>query len=354
MKLLKYLLFLILIVLIGGAVYFGTKDGKYDLKESKIINAPNSVIFNKINDLRSWEEWGPWKKEDSTMIFSFPEQTMGEGASYSWTGMIDGSVKTTSVTLNKEILQDLTLITPGGERNPKVYWNFEDVDGGTKVTWGIKGEHTFMDKAYYAFSDMDFDVDMKKMHVDGLEGIAKAVEEDMKKYTITVEGIKEHGGGYYMYTTAATKLGEIGSKMGPMMDKVFGFIQQYRITMAGMPFTIYNEWDEANGTVIFSTAIPVNERIIVIQGDVLCGYMEPLTAVKTVLMGNYTNLAEAYQKAQEYVAQNNLVADPSKKMFEVYSNDPDSVPNPAEWLTEIYVPVYKDLRSNDPNNSGNK
>jgi effector-binding domain-containing protein len=354
MKLLKYLLFLILIVLIGGAVYLGTKDGKYDLNESKIINAPISMIFDKVNELRSWEEWGPWQKEDATMVFSYPEQTIGEGASYSWTGMMDGSVKTTNVTPNKEILQDLTLMTPGGERNPKVYWRFEEVEGGTKVTWGIKGEHSFMDKAFYAFSSMDFDGDMKKMHVEGLEGIAKEVEEDMKKYTITVEGIKEHGGGYYMYTTAASKLGDIGSKMAPMIGKVSGFIQQYKITTAGMPFTIYNDWDEVNGTVIFSTAIPINDRIIITQGDVLCGYMEPLTAVKTVLKGNYTNLAEAYQKTQEYVAQNNLIADPGKNMFEVYSTDPGSVPNPAEWITEIYVPVYKDLRTNHPDNSGNK
>ena len=81
---------------------------------------------------------------------------------------------------------------------------------------------------------------------------------------------------------------------------------------------------------------------------------KPLTAVKTVLLGNYTNLAEAYQKAQEYVAQNNLIADPSKKMFEVYSNDPGSVPNPADWRTEIYVPVFKDLKSSEPNNNDNK
>ncbi|RLD27696.1 MAG: AraC family transcriptional regulator, partial [Bacteroidetes bacterium] len=322
MKLLKYLIFLILIVLIGGAVYIGTKEGNYDLSESKIINAPKPMIFDKVNELRSWEEWGPWQKEDSTMVFSYPEKTKGEGASYSWTGMMDGSVKTTSVTPNEEILQDLTLITPGGERNPKVYWNFEEVEGGTKVTWGIKGEHTFMDKAYYAFSGMDFDGDMKKMHVEGLKGIENVVIEDMNKYSITVEGIKEHGGGYYVYTTAATNLGEIGAKMGPMMGKVSDFIQQYKITMAGMPFTIYNEWDEVNGTVIFSTAIPINERLIITQGDVLCGYMEPLTAVKTILMGNYTNLAEAYQKAQEYVTLNNLVPDPGKRMFEVYSNDP--------------------------------
>ncbi|MEL6809834.1 MAG: SRPBCC family protein [Bacteroidota bacterium] len=346
MKLLKYLFFLILIVVIGGAVYFGTKDGNYDLSESRVINAPTPMVFSKVNDLRTWEHWGPWKKEDSTMVFSYGEQTSGEGASYSWTGAMDGSMKTTKVTPNEHILQDLTLQTPGGERNPKVYWDFEPTDSGTKVTWGMRGEHTFMDKVYYALSGMDFDGDMKKMHNDGLEGIETSVMEDMKKFTITTEGVKEHGGGYYMYTTAASKQSELGSKMAPMLGKVHGFMQQNNITTAGMPFTIYNDWDEANGTVIFSTAIPVSERIVVTEGDVLCGYMEPTHAVKTVLMGNYTNLPEAYKKAQAYIGQNNLIMDTSKKMFEVYANDPGMVPNPAEWKTEIYIPVFKDLRSN--------
>ena len=33
-------------------------------------------------------------------------------------------------------------------------------------------------------------------------------------------------------------------------------------------------------------------------------------------------------------------------MFEIYSNDPGDHPNPADWTTEIYLPVFKDLRSN--------
>ena len=46
--------------------------------------------------------------------------------------------------------------------------------------------------------------------------------------------------------------------------------------------------------------------------------------------------------------QNNLIMDPAKKMFEVYSNDPGLIPNPSEWRTEIYIPVFRDLRSNHP------
>lgn len=348
MKILKYLLFLILIVLIAGAVYFGTQDGNYDLSETKTIDAPVSLIYNKVNDYKTWEHWGPWKKEDSTMVFTYPENTVGEGGSYSWTGMMDGSMTTTSATENQEILQDLSLLTPAGERNPKVYWNFEETPEGTQVTWGMKGEHTFMDKVYYGLSGLDFNGDMKKMHDAGLDGIAKSVAEDMKKYSITVEGIKEYGGGYYMFTSAASKTTELSEKMGPMYGKILAFMQQNGIKQNGMPFTIYNEWNLENQTTIFSTAIPVKEKIIVTEGDVLCGYMPPLSAVKTVLTGNYENLGEAHEKAQAYIKEKNLLLNPEHPMFEVYTNDPGLFPNPADWITEVYHPVFKDLTANHP------
>ena len=348
MKLLKYIFFLILIGLIGGAVYFGTKDGSFDVAETKTINAPVSMIYANVNDYKNWQEWGPWMEEDPNMQITYADTTEGVGGSYSWVSETtgEGSMETLAAVENESIDQKIVFITPIGESVSDVYWRFKPSDSGTEVTWGMKGEQSFMEKVFMAFQSEDFETSMKKMYEQGLNNLDQTIQKEMQKFTVTVEGIKDYGGGYYMYTTTASSQADIGSKMGPMMGKVAGFMQQNNITQAGMPFTIYNEWDEANGTTIFSAAIPVNERIIVTKGDVLCGYMEPLSAVKTILMGNYTNLPEAYGKAQAYVDENNLILDDRKKMFEVYSTDPGLVPNPAEWRTEIYIPVFKDLRSN--------
>ncbi len=343
MKILKYLFFLILIIIIGGAIYFGTKDGKYEISDSKIINAPAEVVFNKVNDLKSWETWGPWKKNDSTMVATYAEKTSGEGASYSWTGEMDGAMTTTKVIPNKEIEQDLTLNTPGGERHPKVFWNFEEVEGGTQVTWKMKGEHTLIDKIYFAMSDADFEAEIHKMNIKGLEGIEEEVLNDMKKYTIHVDGVTQYGGGYYMYNTAVAKQSEIGERMGPMMGQVSSYMEQNNLQMAGMPFTIYNSIDDLNNTVIFSACIPVKERIITPEGSpVVCGFMEPVSAVKTTLKGDYSNLKETYSQAMAYMAENNIQMHPTNKMFEVYSTDPGKVPNPADWITEVYIPIVVD------------
>lgn len=152
-----------------------------------------------------------------------------------------------------------------------------------------------------------------------------------------------------MYVTSSAKTSELGLKMGPMFGEVMGFVEQNNLQTAGMPFTVYNQINEANGTVIFSTALPVKENIVTPEGsNVLCGYLEPTSAVKTVLKGNYTNLGEAYSKAKTYIKDENLIVDITKNMFEIYANDPGLVSNPAEWMTEIYIPVFKDLRSNHP------
>jgi len=338
MKVLKFLLFLILIVVIGGAIYFGAKDGVYDISQSRTIKAPSSLLFDTVNEYKTWETWGPWKEEDPNMIFSYPEKTSGLGASYSWDGDFSGSMTTTDLVQNKSIVQDLTLVTPGGERYPEVYWSFEPTEAGeTTVTWGMKGEHSFMDKLYYAVSGMDFDADIKEMHENGLAGIETYVNKAMSAYTVSKSKITEYGGGFYLYKTSSASLSNISTIMGQNFGEIMDFAAQNNIAPAGMPFTIYIEMS-ANG-VVMSNAIPVRERIA-IAGDtnILSGYIPTTKVVKTTLKGDYTYLSQTWGKANEYLTQYNLEAS-TLQPFEIYTNDPGNYPNPADWTTDVYIPI---------------
>jgi effector-binding domain-containing protein/ribosome-associated toxin RatA of RatAB toxin-antitoxin module len=338
MKVLKFLLFLILIVLIGGAIYFGAKDGAYDIRQSQTIKAPTSLLFDTVNDYKTWESWSPWKEEDPNMTFSYPEQTSGVGGSYSWDGEFSGSMTTTNLVKNKSIDQDLTLVTPGGERYPNVYWFFEPTENGTTtVTYGMKGEHSFIDKLYYAVSGMDFNADMEALYRKGLQGIETYVNKAMSVYTISESKITEYGGGFYVYKTSSASSNNISAIMGQNYSEIMSFLTQNNITPSGMPFTIYNEMS-ANG-VVMSNAIPVREKIA-IAGDtnILSGYTSTTKAVKTTLKGDYTHLSQAWEKAQEYLTQYNLEAS-NLKPFEIYTNDPGNYPNPADWTTDLYIPI---------------
>ena len=344
MKILKYLLFLILIVIIGGSIYFGTKDGSFDAAETRTIQAPSQVIYDNIKDFKNWESWGPWMAEDPDLEFAYAEKTEGEGASYSWKSEVmgDGSMQTVKVIPGKEIGQKITFNTPMGDSESDVYWRLEpSEDGtGTDVTWGMKGEHSFMEKVFMAFASEDMETSIKQMYEVGLTKLDSTVQESMKQYTINVDGITDYSGGFYMYVTTAAKQSELSTRMGQMYGQIMGFMTQNNIQPSGMPFTVYHEIDDPNGTLIFSAGIPVRERIITPEGSpVVCGFMDKVTALKTTLKGNYTNISTAYETAKEYMAQNKITADPNGNMFEIYANDPGEVPNPADWITEIFIPI---------------
>ena len=56
MKLLKYILLVLMLLAVVGAIYLGSLDGNYDVNRTRIIEAPQEVVFNEINDYKNWEQ----------------------------------------------------------------------------------------------------------------------------------------------------------------------------------------------------------------------------------------------------------------------------------------------------------
>ncbi|MDR6300584.1 SRPBCC family protein [Mesonia maritima] len=346
MKILKYLFFLLLIVLIGGAIYVATLDGDYQVEETMLIEAPRELLFNEVNEYKTWENWGPWKEEDPNMVVTYADTTSGEGASYSWEGdeSMDGKMKTTEVIPPKSITQQITFDTPFGESKSTVYWNFEEKEKGTLVTWGMKGEQSFMEKAYQATQDSTMAQMIQPMFTKGLQNLSEVVKKKMEVYDINVDGITQHSGGYYMYNTTASRFTPeaLRNKMSQMLPQVYNYMETNNLQISGSPFTLYNTIDEENGTVIISAAIPTPNKVTPAGGEntVLCGFLESQKVVKATLKGDYKNLSETWAKLESFIQQNeNIVRKPNAKPFEVYVTQPSETKNPANWVTEIYIPV---------------
>jgi effector-binding domain-containing protein len=343
MKIVKYLFFLLLLVIIGGSVYVATIDGKFQAEESRVIDAPDELLFATINEYRTWEKWGPWMDESDDFVMEYPEKTSGEGASYSWKSETqgDGKMETVKVSPFTSIDQNITLVTPMGESKSNVYWKFEKIEGKkTKVTWGMKGEQSFMAKAYWATQDSTVSQMLRPMYQRGLEKLDVFVNEKMKQYSIHVDGITEHGGGFYMYSATASSIAVIPEKMKEMIPAVDTYMKQNNLPQTGMPFTLYNEYNEEQGTAIFSTAIPTRDKVVTPkESAVLCDFLPRQKVVKTTLKGDYNNLKEAWGAGYKYISENNLELNTESVPFEVYRVESTLQPNPAEWVTEIYIPI---------------
>jgi len=338
MKFLKYLLFLLLIVIIGFAIYVAVQPSDFEVSRTRTVEAPAAVLYNHVIDFKNWESWSPWVEKEPDLKISYPEQTKGVGGSYSWVGKDGlGNMKTVATLANSSIDQELQF----EDYHPsKISWSFEPTeDNKTTVTWKMNGEKTpFMFKAFAAVSG-GFDAMIGPDFERGLEKLDSIVVAEIKKYSIKVDGITEHSGGFYLYKTTSSKMEDFSTKMVEMMSKMGEFVEKNNVAMAGSPFVLYHKWDEENNAVMFSCCVPTTSKVIAAESDILTGQLNPFKAVKTILKGDYKNLKEAWETAMKYIPENGLEFTENGPMIEAYVTDPMSEPNPANWITEIYVAV---------------
>lgn len=341
MKFFKNIFLLLLVLIVGGAIYLTTLDGDYDVKRSRIIKANPEVVFNDLNDYKNWKDWGPWYEQDSTLQAIYSENTAGVGGSYSWKSETEGDRAMTTLKTEKPISLDQEIIfkTPFGDMKSDVYWRLEKVDGGTDVTWGMKGAMGF----FYRFMTKGMIDEIGPMEERGLELLDKSIQKKLEVYTIKSVGIVDYSGGFYLYTTTSTKISVMDSKFPTMLAEVDNYVTSNNVRTNGSPFTIYHKYDVENGTTMFSVCYPISERIITPKGiDILTGFMERGKYFKTTLTGSYENSNKAWESAYgeiENILDYSIVED--REAFEVYVNDINTVPNPADLITEIYIPVEK-------------
>lgn len=349
MKILKYLFFLFLIVIIAGAIYIATKDGVYRFEEDILIEAPASVVFNEVNNYNNWETWGPWSVANEDVILDYKPTTRGEGAGFTWTSeeVGDGSITTSKVIPDSSIEQTILHRPTYAESHSSMYWKFEEEENGTRVTLGMQGSQSFREKLAFAFTNNSITQMTRPNFTKALEGLKNSIQEKMQAYSISIDGVTTHGGGFYMYSTTATKIDQIAIRMPQMLTEVRQYMESNNISMQGDPFVLYNDLNEQNNSAIYSVGIFTPSLVITpTESTVLNGMMPVKRVLKTTLKGDYKNLEEAWEKAYSYLEDNTIVPDPQSQPFEVYKTDPATVENPASWVTEIYIPLTEEQTPN--------
>ncbi len=334
-KFLKTLLFLAL-VLVVFAIYVATRPGSYSVVKKRSIKAPVSLVFNTVNDYKTWEKWGPWYQQDESIVMQFPGKTSGIGAVCSWTSVKNrgGRIKTVSVKKNSKIAQKMYF---ENHKGADVYWNFKEKDGETLLSLGLEGDIDFFNKLHFLFSEKPEQF-AGRLLLESLQNIDLYVHKEMDKHQITANGVVEYTGGYFIYVSKECTFDEMGAAMDKMLPKVLLYAIKKGYPRAGAPFTLYHKYDEKNKIVSFSSCIPVRERVNPGE-DIALAFMEPGTYYKTTLQGAYKFSDEAWKKAFENAKNEGISIDENGKPFEVYSKGHTDSDNPADWITEIYLPV---------------
>ncbi|TXD82022.1 transcription activator effector-binding protein [Subsaximicrobium wynnwilliamsii] len=312
MKAFKYLFFLLLIFVIGFAIYIAVQPNEYNFSRSKIIKAPLPVVFEKVSD---YEDWTTWEGKHLRIA----------------------AIETIASEENQSITQQFQLSSPL-ENKATMRYSFEPVPEGTQITWQVEGKYDFANKLNIAMSGKLEDAIAPDLE-EGLDRLDRIVRAEMKKYSISIDGITQHSGGFYLYTTGSVKMDDFTNKRETMIAKIKDYAIANAVSMAGPAFVMYLKKDELNDAVIFSACVPTTSQVMSSESDILTGQLEPFKAVKTTLKGDYQYLEEARLKTFNYIEKNELVPLPDGPQLDVFINDSKSVPNPAAWLTEIYIAI---------------
>ncbi len=336
MKLFSKILLVAAVLLIVFSIFISTRKGNYEVSKKQLIKAPVSVVFSKVNHFKTWQEWGPWAKMDSSIVVTYGAVTSGKGANYSWTSQRDrgGSIRTESIVPNQAIDQKIVF---NQQQESDVYWRFEEKEAGTEVTWGMKGDLDFVGKAFFYIMGGAERI-MTPMLNDGLTNLDRYIQSDMKRYSITKNGLVDYAGGYFVYNTTECSFDEMGVEMDRMLPEVLIYCMQKQFPRAGSLFNLYHKYDEKSKRVEFSCCVPVKEHVKT-DADFALAFMERGQYYKTSLQGDYKNSKEAWKKAYEFAKEDGVKISETGQPFEVYTIGHTKSENPADWVTEIYLPV---------------
>jgi hypothetical protein len=134
-----------------------TRPATFHVERSITMAAPPENAFALVNDFHAWPAWSPWEKLDPNMKKTFDGPPAGVGAKYAWSG--NEQVGEGRMTLEKserpsQVGIKLEFIKPFAATNQTTF-TFAPAAGGSKVTWAMDGENSFMAKAASLFMNMD-------------------------------------------------------------------------------------------------------------------------------------------------------------------------------------------------------
>ncbi len=296
MKIIKYLLLLLLLAFIGFSVYISTQNGDYTIKRSTFIKVPKEVVFNYVNDFRNWDQWLDLNADSTHVKYNFPENTIGQGGSFSWTnGKEQGQIQTLFVKENDSIAQKIIV----NKKASKSSLTLVDSIGGTKLTWIVSGTADFTTKIKAAFTG-GVETAKAKMFQNSLNNVKAIITKEIQNFSVEVIGEVKIDSVYYVKQTATVKVRDVNTKISPMLQQMNKFFKNGNMQMNGSPFVIFETSNSTNETITFSVCGPLKEEIFVSDpSDVSIDKLQPFTALKTILRGDYSHRNEAIKKAMD-------------------------------------------------------
>lgn len=343
MKIFKYLIYLILLFGIGGAILISTDKGEYTTSGTKTIEAPREMVYTYF---RNWENWKAWHKrwtEDSTTSLHSEDNTlewaskneMYEKGKAKLTKSIPYSViafNTKIATSSGEMEQQNKIeLKKEGERNTKIEWNSK-----VKLSFWQKVKVRFGKGDKYIHSETD-------LFLSSLETLESILISKMNEHHSEVVGMTLLPAANYIHTASSNTKENFIALATQKINQLYSYTEQYGIPVKDVPEIIIHKLENNQQNLLFSVALalPAEYELKIENPELVIGTFEEQSALKTTLIGNYKYWEETLNQGIEYLEKQRLEYPLEEGIVIKWINFKQLPVNPAEWLTEIYIPAYE-------------
>ena len=149
---------LIILVLLAGVVAIAsTRPDSFVVQRSAVIAAPPEAVFPLIADLHGWSAWSPYEAKDPAMKKTYGGAPSGVGAVYQWDGnnkVGKGRMEVMEVVPPTKVAIKLDFERPFKGHNIAEF-ALQPQDGGTRVTWSMRGASPLVARIMGLVIDMD-------------------------------------------------------------------------------------------------------------------------------------------------------------------------------------------------------
>lgn len=319
--------FAVLIVLILLAGLFLPQ--KAHVESSIMIHANPDIIFDQVNDLRSWENWSPWTTEDTTMKITFGNKTEGTGATYSWKSLHSGNG---SLVISKSdpytfIQTELNFHSAGKAYSP---WKFEQEGKFTKVTWAYDNpELSYLERYFVVL----FRKNMLKLLHKGLVGL-KSTSEKLRLSRVSEVSVVNIPERNVMAVRDSADKADFIAAVNKTTAKVKKYLDIRKIDTIGKPFTIIHDWQDT-ASIVYQCAFPIPARTW--GWSIYQCLNEPAGKAETVTHYGLFMSKKAFKVLEAYAKKNGYTVAGSP--WVEYLTGPSTEHDTSKWKMQVYLPI---------------
>ncbi|MBW6461130.1 MAG: SRPBCC family protein, partial [Bacteroidales bacterium] len=266
------------------------------MQKSIVIDKPASLIFKQVNNYQNWSAWSPWEANDPDMVSHYEGPAMGVGAKTIWTSAKhgDGSMTITESIPYKRVASSLDFGQNGEAFN---YFEFEESDEGTLVTWGVDvPDMGYPGGRYIALLMPGM---MEPFFNEGLNRLKEVTESMPEPPALQLAQMPEMN---VISIMDSCSWSDLNLKMAELFGELAGFMKTNRLEHAGYPMSCYYKWDEENQFTVFENCIPVNKEVSG-RGRVQFRTMPGVLAVMGTHFGAYDETMYMYVAMDEFVSE---------------------------------------------------